>query len=93
MLNTPDVVNTLTTTGVDVKAASTSIAENVNKTGLDAEALAAIGIDLEEVNRRAENVFGPGALTTTRKSKKHIPFARDAKKAIELALQIGRAHV
>jgi len=33
---------------------------------LDAEALASIGIDLDEVRRRVEEAFGPGALERTR---------------------------
>jgi hypothetical protein len=33
---------------------------------LDAEALATIGIDLDEVRRRVEEAFGPGALERTR---------------------------
>jgi hypothetical protein len=33
---------------------------------LDADALASIGIDLDEVRRRVEELFGPGALERTR---------------------------
>lgn len=87
LLNTPDIINALTTMGVDVEDVSAAVADDVNEASLDPEALAAIGIDLGEVKRRAENVFGPGALTTSRKPKKHIPFSRDAKKTLELALR------
>jgi hypothetical protein len=37
---------------------------------LDAEALAAIGIDLDEVRRRVEETFGPGALERTRAARR-----------------------
>ena len=68
--------------------------------GLDAEALASIGIDLDEVRRRVEASFGPGALGGHRKG--HRPYSPGAKKALELALrealalgdrQIGSEHV
>src|SRR5699024_10413091 len=42
---------------------------------------------LAEVYRRAENAFGPNALTTSRKPKKHVLVNRDAKKTPELALR------
>jgi ATP-dependent Clp protease ATP-binding subunit ClpA len=60
---------------------------------IDAEALSALGIDLDEVRRQAEEAFGPGALDRTRaaggKRRRwgHIPFDRTAKKAMELALR------
>jgi hypothetical protein len=60
----------------------------------DAQALATLGIDLDEVRRQAEEAFGPGALDRTRaalgrdrKRWGHIPFDRIAKKALELALR------
>jgi len=37
---------------------------------LDTEALAAIGIDFDEVRRRVEEVFGPGALDRTRATRR-----------------------
>ncbi|WP_029136509.1 Clp protease N-terminal domain-containing protein [Nakamurella lactea] len=62
---------------------------------IDAEALGAIGIDLDAVRRRVEATFGPGALEPRgdRRSKRrktvtgHIPFTRRSKKALELALR------
>lgn len=57
---------------------------------LDADALTAIGIDLEAVRRRAEETFGAGALSgppTRRAGRGHIPFDVEAKKALELALR------
>lgn len=74
----------------------------------DTEALNALGIDLDEVRRRAEDAFGRGALDAPvaddeserpgrfRRRRRlgpddrgpgHIPFARRAKKALELALR------
>ena len=60
----------------------------------DAEALATLGIDLEEVRRQVELAFGPGALERTRAAGGggprlggHIPFERATKKALQLALR------
>jgi ATP-dependent Clp protease ATP-binding subunit ClpA len=63
----------------------------------DAEALGAIGIDLDEVRRRVEASFGPGALhwRPGRRHRPwrppmlagHIPFSPRAKKVLELSLR------
>lgn len=56
----------------------------------DADALRGIGIDLEEVRRRADQAFGKGALgrrTGRRCGGGHVPFTPDAKKSLELALR------
>lgn len=60
----------------------------------DADALAALGIDLDEVRRQVEDAFGAGALDRTRAAAGrawrrggHIPFEREAKKVLELALR------
>jgi ATP-dependent Clp protease ATP-binding subunit ClpA len=60
----------------------------------DAEALATLGIDLDEVRRQVEDAFGPGALDRTRAAGRgrrwfagHIPFDRSAKKVLELGLR------
>jgi ATP-dependent Clp protease ATP-binding subunit ClpA len=62
----------------------------------DAEALGAIGIDLDEVRRRLEASFGPGALRWRpgRRGHRrgplpggHIPFSPRAKKVLELSLR------
>lgn len=67
-----------------------------------AEALATLGIDLDEVRRQADEAFGPGALDRTRAARGrwrggHIPFDKPAKKALELALReairIGDRHI
>ena len=58
----------------------------------DRDALREHGIDLDEVRRRAEETFGPGALERTRtglgfvRRSGAIPFTPRAKKALELAL-------
>lgn len=56
---------------------------------LDAEALAAIGIDLDRVREATEAGFGEGALEQKpgRGKKGHIPFTREAKKVLELSLR------
>jgi ATP-dependent Clp protease ATP-binding subunit ClpA len=64
----------------------------------DAKALESLGIDLEEVRRRAEAAFGTGALNRTGTSgKRHLPFTRNAKKALELSLReslaLGHKHI
>lgn len=54
----------------------------------DADALSGIGIDLDEVRRRAEAAFGKGALNRRGRSRTgHIPFEPDSKKTLELALR------
>lgn len=63
--------------------------------GLDAEALAAVGIDLADIRDRAEATFGPGAFddAATHGSRRrgrprgHIPFDGHAKKTLEIALR------
>jgi len=56
---------------------------------LDAEALASVGIDLEEVRRATEQAFGPGALDRPQRpwQSGHIPFDQHAKKTLELAIR------
>jgi ATP-dependent Clp protease ATP-binding subunit ClpA len=66
----------------------------------DAEALAGLGIDLDEVRRRVEATFGAGALESTRAAGRrarrrawgHLPFTRDAKRVLEFAVReaVGR---
>ena len=74
----------------------------------DAQALAALGIDLDEVRRQVEDAFGPGALERTRAAAARRPprasprWDRSAKKVLELSLRealrlrhsfIGTEHV
>lgn len=55
----------------------------------DTDALQGIGINLDEVRRRAEQAFGRGALGRRAGCRRsgHIPFDADAKKTLELALR------
>ena len=74
----------------------------------DAAALAALGIDLDEVRRSIEETFGPGALERTRAARgtgsgrRRPRWDRSAKKVLELSLRealrmkhnyIGTEHV
>jgi len=73
----------------------------------DTAALAALGIDLDEVRRQIEETFGPGALERTRASRgtggsRRPRWDRSAKKVLELSLRealrmkhnyIGTEHV
>ncbi|GAB3739809.1 Clp protease N-terminal domain-containing protein [Microlunatus parietis] len=57
---------------------------------LDAQALASLGIDLDQVRQRVERTFGEGALDATdrrREQRGHLPFSKRAKKSLELALR------
>ena len=62
--------------------------------GSDAAALREIGVDLDEVRRRTEATFGPGALDRRRRRSGRratrvcgLPFLPEAKKALELSLR------
>ncbi|HZD37567.1 MAG TPA: Clp protease N-terminal domain-containing protein [Actinomycetes bacterium] len=58
----------------------------------EAEALRAIGIDLEAIRRRVEESFGQGALDRGAAGRRgHLPFTKQAKKALELGLREARA--
>jgi ATP-dependent Clp protease ATP-binding subunit ClpA len=69
----------------------------------DRDALRALGIDIDEVRRRIEAAFGPGALESTAAGcRGAVPFTPTGKQALELALRaalelghrsIGPAHV
>jgi ATP-dependent Clp protease ATP-binding subunit ClpA len=86
--------------GVDLEAARADVARVIGigseRLGEDdAEALRALGIDLDEVRRRVEAEFGPGALDwpamTCRGGPRvpagRIPFTCRAKKVLELAVR------
>jgi ATP-dependent Clp protease ATP-binding subunit ClpA len=82
----------LTDGGVDVPGLAARTRTNIEAgDALDSAALAAVGIDLDEVTRRTEETFGEGALTRAgrilRGRRKHISFTADAKKSLELALR------
>jgi ATP-dependent Clp protease ATP-binding subunit ClpA len=64
----------------------------VGPSAIDRDALAAIGIDFDEVRRRAEETFGPGALDRSPRCRRggaggHLPFTPRSKKSLELSLK------
>lgn len=74
--------------GANVESLTTFATEDLRAGGIDAGALAGIGIDLEAVSRQADAIFGPDSLRRAgRKSGGRIPFTPDAKKTLELALR------
>ncbi|MFD1716643.1 Clp protease N-terminal domain-containing protein [Georgenia deserti] len=85
-------VQALRAAGADPAALSGRLRQVATGSGLDKEALAALGIDLEEVSRSADTLFGAGALERAgrrrqRRRTGHIPFTGEAKKALELSLR------
>jgi ATP-dependent Clp protease ATP-binding subunit ClpA len=89
--------------GADAEAVAEKARADLRAGGIDGDALAGIGIDLDAVRRQADAVFGPHALERAgRAPGGHIPFTPEAKKALELALreavaagdrEIGDVHV
>ncbi|MPQ97446.1 hypothetical protein GB931_05800 [Modestobacter sp. I12A-02628] len=58
-------------------------------TALDADALAALGIDLDQVRAATEATFGPGALDGGAAPRGHLRFTAGSKKALELSLRLA----
>jgi ATP-dependent Clp protease ATP-binding subunit ClpA len=62
----------------------------------DAERLAVLGIDLDEVRRRTEEAFGPGSLdrrrptASSRRGPGAVHFTAEAKRILELSLREAR---
>lgn len=80
----------LRSSGLAPGAIASTVRRQITADGLDAEALASLGIDLDTVRANADATFGDGALdraTRQRGPRAHIPFSRDAKKSLELALR------
>lgn len=74
--------------GADAEAVVEQARAELRVGGIDGDALAGIGIDLDAVRRRADAVFGTDALERAgRAPGGHIPFTPEAKKALELALR------
>lgn len=74
--------------GADVEAITARARAELRAGGIDGDALAGIGIDLDAVRRQADEVFGPDALErAARAPGGHIPFTPEAKKALELSLR------
>ena len=86
-----DASRVLAENGATADALRAAVREEIGCPPLDAGALASIGIDLDEIRRRVEASFGPGALERGRGRRPHrrgmIPFTPRAKKALELALR------
>jgi ATP-dependent Clp protease ATP-binding subunit ClpA len=89
------VAGVLSDVGID-RGDVTSELTDVDRAGPDRAALAALGIDLDEVRRRVEQSFGPGALDRAaarqlagrgRRWRGHISFSHAAKRALELAMR------
>jgi ATP-dependent Clp protease ATP-binding subunit ClpA len=108
LVQVPDTLALMVLTGFSVTPADVlADIEALGSTPSDSEALASIGIDLDEVRRQVEEAFGPGALDRTMaarggRRRGHILFDRSAKKVLELALReaialhhnyIGTEHV
>ncbi|QVQ53854.1 hypothetical protein J4H86_09140 [Spiractinospora alimapuensis] len=63
-------------------------AVRAHASGLDPKALQSIGINLDQVRSTTEAAFGEGSLDRPGGSRpRHIPFAKQSKKALELALR------
>lgn len=83
----------LTDVGLDVARLRALLPASAGEP-LDADSLALLGIDLDQVRRAAESAFGAGALD--RPSRTRSPggararMGRDGKKALELALRAAQ---
>ncbi|GAB3348406.1 Clp protease N-terminal domain-containing protein [Modestobacter lapidis] len=76
--------DTLRAAGIDHGRLRSTVASSTDE--LDAEALAAFGVDLEQVRAAAEATFGPGALDPPGTSG-HLRFADGSKRSLEQALR------
>jgi len=76
--------DTLRAAGIDHDRLHQAVAASTD--ALDAEALAAFGVDLDSVRAAAEATFGPGALDPPGTSG-HLRFADASKKSLEQALR------
>ncbi len=83
--------------GVDRDVLRNEVIARPGADRLDADALATIGIDLDQVRRSVEASFGPGALSRRRGGGGFRPLTRRAKRALELALRealaLGDRHI
>jgi ATP-dependent Clp protease ATP-binding subunit ClpA len=71
--------------GVSAESVRADLVNGAVAPRLDADALASIGIDLDEVRRRAEERFGPGALERNRSGSCRLDLSRSAKKTLVAA--------
>ena len=91
-----DVAGALGAMGLTPEAVRGAVAQQLGAGQDDSAALGDLGIDLAAVRRRVEERFGEGALDAPREKKprrrllsrgQHLPFTREAKKALELSLR------
>src|SRR5215472_503738 len=86
----------LSAAGVNLALLREQIPARPSEHQLDADSLAVLGIDLDQVRRAAESAFGPGALDRpARESGTQLRFrlSPDCRKAVELAVrQVHRGH-
>ncbi|QMW67110.1 Clp protease [Mumia sp. ZJ1417] len=73
--------------GVTYEALRAEIARS-GAGALDAEALAALGVDVDAVRERAETTFGAGALERAGRGHGHLRFTRQSKAVLEQALRV-----
>jgi ATP-dependent Clp protease ATP-binding subunit ClpA len=91
----------LASNGVDAEAVRRLLGPGVGQVASaedDAEALASLGIDLDEIRRRVEQTFGEGALdrlpaggTGSGSRRGHSALTDDAKSALALSLREAQA--
>jgi ATP-dependent Clp protease ATP-binding subunit ClpA len=83
----------LLATGVTPESLRAAVGEFVGRGGPDPQALATLGIDLDEVRRRVERVFGPGALERPRgkRCRDGIPFTPRSKQALQKSVHTAAA--
>jgi ATP-dependent Clp protease ATP-binding subunit ClpA len=83
-----DAARVLAEHGATPDALRAAVRAEIGESTLNGEALASIGIDLDEIRRRVEAAFGEGALERRRPRRAgHVPFTPRAKKSLELALR------
>lgn len=79
--------------GLTREAVTASVVGHVGSGDMDAEALTALGIDLDAVRSTVEATFGPGALDGEGERPRgprtgnHLPFSPRARKVLELSLR------
>jgi ATP-dependent Clp protease ATP-binding subunit ClpA len=73
--------------GTDVELLLMTARSDLRSDGLDRDALAALGIDLDAVRRQADAVFGADALERVGGRQGRTAFAPEAKKSLQLALR------
>jgi ATP-dependent Clp protease ATP-binding subunit ClpA len=76
--------------GMSVDAMRADLANGAAAPRLDADALATIGIDLDEVRRHVEERFGPGALERTRTGAYRLPLTPASNRALTVAAREAR---